>query len=77
MDVRERHSGLAVALTPSEAAAVWALPLFTVSNSEGGVERNFQGTMLHLRWALELAPGTRWEQTTRTAVAGADGASPP
>ena len=77
VDVRERHSGLAVALTPSEAAAVWALPLFTVSNSEGGVERNFQGTMLHLRWALELAPGTRWEQTTRTAVAGADGASPP
>jgi len=75
VEVLERHSGLTVAFVPSEPATVWALPLFTVSNSERGIERNFQGTMLHLRWPLAIQPDAHWEQTTRTEVTGAGGPS--
>ncbi|HLJ60018.1 MAG TPA: alpha-amylase/4-alpha-glucanotransferase domain-containing protein [bacterium] len=70
--ISEGHSGLSITLRPSAPAAVWTLPLFTISNSEGGFEKNFQGVALHLRWALSLLPGRTWTQTTRAEVAGAD-----
>ncbi len=72
IEVLERYSGLKIELAPSEAAEVWALPLFTISNSEGGIEKNFQGTMLHLRWPLAVRPDEPWEQTTRAEVTGAE-----
>jgi len=70
--IEERHSGLAVTFAVSRPADVWALPIFTISNSEGGVEKNFQGTALHLRWPLALRPGEDWTQTTWVDVEGAE-----
>ena len=40
--------------TPAEVA--W-YPVETVSNSEAGFERQYQGSCLLLRWPLVLAPG--------------------
>jgi alpha-amylase len=40
-----------------QAAAAWA-PIETISNSEGGFERVYQGSSLHLMRAIELLPGT-------------------
>jgi 4-alpha-glucanotransferase len=73
MEVVESHSGLTLTFLPSAPAAVWGLPLITVSNSEAGYERNYQGAMVILCWPLDLAPGEGWEQTTRCEIAVTDG----
>jgi hypothetical protein len=71
VQVTEAFSGLVLTFVPSIPAAAWGLPLFTISNSEGGYEKNYQGAMLVLRWTVALGPGEAWEQTTRCEVAGA------
>jgi hypothetical protein len=64
----ETYSGLTLAFTPERAADVWTLPVFTISNSESGFERNQQGAMLVLRWEIAVPAGAAWEQTTRAGV---------
>ena len=50
--------GIAIATSTSPAAeATWA-PIETISNSEGGFERVYQGSSLHLLRAIDLRPGT-------------------
>jgi len=71
VEVAEGYSQLRVSLLPSAPAEVWSLPLFTVSNSEGGYERNYQGIAIFLRRRLSLQPGETWTGTTRSEVADA------
>lgn len=52
-----------VGLRFSIPAALWLFPLETISNSEGGFERLYQGTCLFARWPLDLAPGATWSVT--------------
>lgn len=52
-------------LTFDQAAALWLFPLHTISNSEGGYERIYQGTCVLARWPLELVPGGQWSVTLR------------
>ncbi len=52
---------VAVALSP--AAAVWLFPLETVSNSEAGFERTFQGVTCLCSWSIALRPHEAWETT--------------
>ena len=40
-------------------ATLWRLPIETVSLSEAGFERVFQGTCLLPHWALRLEPGQK------------------
>jgi hypothetical protein len=49
--------GLAVDAVAEPSAAVWWQPIETISNSEGGFERVYQGSSLVFRWPLDLAPG--------------------
>jgi alpha-amylase len=51
------YVGLAVASTVSRPADAWWAPVETVSNSEGGFERVYQGSGLLLSWPLLLAAG--------------------
>ncbi|NBW32136.1 MAG: DUF1926 domain-containing protein [bacterium] len=55
-------------ISAPEASAAWA-PIETISNSEGGFERVYQGSSLHLVRAVELRPGAtvtvRTEHTFR------------
>ena len=55
-----------------EPADAWWAPVETVSNSEGGFERVYQGSGLLLSWPLRLAAGERWAQrparVTTTAI---------
>lgn len=45
----------------SRPAFLWQFPLETITLSEAGFERGYQGTVfLHL-WSLHLEPGERWE----------------
>jgi alpha-amylase len=50
------YLGIALTTTTSpQAAAAWA-PIETISNSEGGFERVYQGSSLHLVRSIELLP---------------------
>jgi alpha-amylase len=50
------HVGLAIATEVSPPADAWIAPIETISNSEAGFERVYQGSALLLSWAIELAP---------------------
>ena len=58
---------MAIEARPTPAADAWWAPIETVSNSESGFERVYQGSGLLLSWPLTLAPG----ESRRFAVAQA------
>ncbi len=51
------YVGVSVATTISEPAEAWWAPVETVSNSESGFERVYQGAGLLLSWPVALEPG--------------------
>ncbi len=63
--------GIAVEARPVPAADAWWSPIETVSNSESGFERVYQGSTLLLSWPARIEPGEtrRFEVTHRVAVA--------
>ena len=62
------HIGLSVTTTTDEPADAWWAPIETISNSENGFERIYQGSGLLVSWPLHLAPGERWSRTVRHVV---------
>jgi alpha-amylase len=48
-------------LKASEAATWWQFPLETISLSEAGFERTYQGTTLMAHWPLTLEPNGVWK----------------
>ncbi|OGO52283.1 MAG: hypothetical protein A2Z32_09860 [Chloroflexi bacterium RBG_16_69_14] len=60
--------GIAVDTTLSEPTDVWWAPVETISNSEAGFERVYQGAGLLLSWPLSLADGESRTVTVRHAV---------
>jgi hypothetical protein len=53
------YIGIAVTTTIEPPADGSWSPIETVSNSEAGFERVYQGSALLVRWPLRLAPGER------------------
>jgi 4-alpha-glucanotransferase len=51
VELHDPHSGMTIALILSPAATLVRFPLETVSQSESGIERTYQGTVLALLWA--------------------------
>ncbi len=60
--------GIQVAATPEPAADAWWSPIETVSNSESGFERIYQGSALLISWPVTLAPGETRKVVLRQAV---------
>jgi alpha-amylase len=56
--------GVSVEARPEPAADAWWSPIETVSNSESGFERVYQGSSLLLSWPARIEPG----ETRRVAV---------
>jgi hypothetical protein len=52
--------GLDITTTVEPQADAWHAPIETVSNSEAGFERVYQGSALLLSWPISLAPGSSW-----------------
>ena len=52
----------------SEPADLWWAPVETVSNSEGGFERSYQGAGILVSWPLALPPGASLSVTMANAV---------
>ncbi len=63
------YIGISVTTTTDEPADAWWAPIETVSNSENGFERVYQGSGLLLSWPLHLGPGERWSRSIHQAVA--------
>jgi alpha-amylase len=57
-----------LALTWTAPATVAWAPVETVSLSETGFERIYQGSALLLSWPLSLAPGQTWDMSLRLRV---------
>ncbi len=60
--------GISVTTTTSAADAWWA-PIESISNSEDGFERMYQGSALLLSWPTRLSAGERWRRTISHVVA--------
>jgi alpha-amylase len=52
--------GAELSTTIEPAGDAWIAPIETISNSEAGFERVYQGSALLLSWRVHLAPGARW-----------------
>ena len=63
------HVGVSVTTTTGEPADAWWAPIETISNSESGFERVYQGSGLLLSWPVRLAAGEHWSRTVEHAVA--------
>lgn len=48
-------------------ASLWRFPLETISNSDQGFERNYQGTTMLHWWPLSLKPGESWHVALKIA----------
>jgi len=44
------------------AAKLWWYPVETISNSEGGFERIYQGLCIMPIWIVALKPGESWNK---------------
>jgi hypothetical protein len=60
--------GVAIESSVEPAADAWWAPIETVSNSEAGFERVYQGSALLLSWPIDLAPGKSWSATVEQRV---------
>jgi len=65
--------GLTVAARVKPSADAWWAPIETVSNSEDGFERVYQGSALLLPWVVRLEPGASWAASVVQQVAVARG----
>jgi alpha-amylase len=54
---------LRVSLSFSHPARLWYFPLETLSDSERGLERTYQGVNITSLWQLALSAGKRWQVT--------------
>ncbi len=53
----DEWNGIAWGITAEQPATLWRFPIETVSQSEGGFEKIYQGSCLLLHWEIHLAPG--------------------
>jgi hypothetical protein len=58
--VVDEWQGVSVTLTAPHAQEIWITPIETVSESEEGFERIYQGSQIIAVWPLELASGAEW-----------------
>jgi alpha-amylase len=69
--------GFQVRLRTGAPALVFRFPVETVSQSESGYERNYQGSCLWFTWPLELEPGEEWTVTLDLDLQALAPPSPP
>ena len=63
----DHYLKLAIDLRPQGADEIVRFPIESISMSEGGFERIFQGSIMMPVWTIELAPGERRELNLRVA----------
>jgi hypothetical protein len=56
----DKWQGIGVTLAAPNAQDFWITPIESVSESEDGFERIYQGSQIMAVWPVELAPGAQW-----------------
>jgi alpha-amylase len=67
----DEWQNVAVTIEASSARELWIAPIETVSESEEGFERVYQGSQILAVWPLALEPGTAWSGRLALRVARA------
>ena len=57
----DEYQDIAATLAAPGAHEIWIAPIETVSDSESGFERVYQGSQILAVWPVELTPGTPWQ----------------
>jgi hypothetical protein len=57
----DKWQGIGVTLAAPNAQDFWVTPIESVSESEEGFERIYQGSQIMAVWPVELAPGAEWK----------------
>jgi alpha-amylase len=68
--VVDEWQGVAVTLAAQQAREFWVTPIETVSESEEGFERIYQGSQILAIWPVELQAGAEWSGQLELRVAG-------
>jgi alpha-amylase len=71
LDCGNDHEGVRVHIVPTPAARASWFPIETVSNSEAGFERVYQGSALLFRWPIALGPAQAARVSLRLEVSEA------
>jgi 4-alpha-glucanotransferase len=67
--VVDAWKGIAVTLSAPSVRNFWIVPIETVSESEDGFERIYQGSQIIAIWPLELSSGAEWRGQLKFEVA--------
>ncbi len=59
--IKDHWLNIDLSLNFNRPAGVWRLPIETVSQSEEGIEKVYQSSVIFPYWDLELMPGEEWE----------------
>lgn len=68
MGMRDGWLNLEVGFQTEKPATFWRYPVETISQSEGGFERVYQGSCLILGWEVALRPGESFKTTVLTRL---------
>jgi len=61
LKIVDASSKFEVLLESSQAALIWCFPIETVSQSEKGLETNYQGLAVFPSWKFSLGPNESWK----------------
>lgn len=61
----DEWSGLGIDMILPSGSDLWRFPIETVSQSEEGLERTYQGTTFLIHWRIALKPGDTQEKTIK------------
>ena len=70
LSVVDEWQGVGVTLAATQAREFWVTPIETVSESEEGYERIYQGSQILAIWPVELQPGAEWSGQLELRVTG-------
>ncbi|RQD72746.1 MAG: DUF1926 domain-containing protein [Candidatus Syntrophonatronum acetioxidans] len=59
--IKDEWQALDLRISFERPAKLWRFPVETVSQSEDGFERNYQGSVIFPFWDLELSPAEEWK----------------
>lgn len=68
LEMADEWQGVALRIYAHAAHEFWVAPIETVSESEEGFERVYQGSQILPVWTVDLSPGGVWRQSVTLAV---------
>jgi alpha-amylase len=69
LSLKDVIAGVTVKLTFSRPADIWHFPVKTISQSESGIEENYQSTAVLPHWKFFLSPGQHWDTDILVSLA--------